>query len=219
MAMRPLETLLELERLMLLSFTDSNGGIFQLDLSTSSDAGLPFDSKRDALMVNGVATIQFLLNSKARAWVGRMEVGPEYLQKRENDANDIEFCLRKLQGSAPIPRKQLNWVYSKRFWDPFLDAYPRMERIFKGAGIWQERAMSSSSSMGARNSSRSQFSGSLTFDSNPASLQHRPLSSGSGNRVASRSGSGRNHSAGGRSSRSNGSNGSGRPGPSGGSYY
>ena len=89
------------------------------------------------MVINGarVATMTFLLNSKAHAWQTRVPFDSGYETKKEKDAQDIAFCLKSLKGCNSIDRSRLNWVYYRYFWAPFLAEHRGMEALFKAAGL------------------------------------------------------------------------------------
>lgn len=163
-------------------YIGSDGNSYQLDLATDYDVDLPFDESRDTTMKGGakLATLIFLLDSKAHAWQTRVPFDQNYQQKRENDARDIEFCLRSLQGRKDIPRGQLRWIYNRSFWTPFLEEYLNMAALFRGAGLWTDETNFSSGSSRSHLSSRSNWHHSGSASSQQGSSQ------------AGRSGNGRN---------------------------
>ncbi|POR37721.1 Uncharacterized protein TPAR_02077 [Tolypocladium paradoxum] len=173
-----------------LGYISGNGRVYPLDLTADVDVDLPFDLERDTQLVCGtrVATVVFLLNSKAHAWQTRVPFEPDYQEKREKDANDIGFCLGLLQGRRDIGRRRLNWVYSRHFWSPFLAAKPRMEPLFRGAGLWTDETDFSSDSSVAGRSSRSNWSHPGSFHSQQGGARGGYNSMGS-SRAGSRTGS------------------------------
>lgn len=165
------------------SYIATNGKTYQLDLTADEDVDLPFDVNRDTRVIKGarVATMVFLLNSKAHAWQTRVPFERGYREKRQKDAQDIAFCLQALVGSRNIDRSRLNWIYSRYFWVPFREENPQFEILFREAGLWTDQAeFSSGSSMSGR-SSRSNWSAPGSFTSRPGTLGSRQGSMNSNN--------------------------------------
>ncbi|SPO03945.1 uncharacterized protein DNG_06628 [Cephalotrichum gorgonifer] len=133
------------------------GREYPLDISPDNDVDLPFDYT-DAQRIHGVqiATLPFLLNSKARAWATRMHIEQNYTSKRLNDTLDISWCLRRIaERRVQVDRSRLTWVYTSAFWPGFVLANPNTEPLWRAAGLWTDERDFPSSGAG---SSRSQFS-------------------------------------------------------------
>ncbi|UNI23912.1 hypothetical protein JDV02_009703 [Purpureocillium takamizusanense] len=117
-------------------FVWRDGTVFPIHLVTDVDLILPLDVNADTQIIRGtrIATLVFMLNSKAHAWQNR---DSDREAKRERDARDIVFCLKLLraQQGEPVDPKRLNWVYNKNFWNPFLAAFPDTTVMFRDAGL------------------------------------------------------------------------------------
>ncbi|OAQ91330.1 hypothetical protein VFPFJ_03070 [Purpureocillium lilacinum] len=173
-----------------LGFVWRDGTVFQLDLTEDRDVDLPFDINTDTQVIRGtrVATLAFLLNSKAHAWQTRVPFESDYEQKRGKDARDIAFCLRLLKGQTNIDPKRLNWVYNNYFWTPFNTAYPWITPLFRDAGLWTEETAFSSASSANGWSSRSNLSSVGSFQSQRDGYRGG-YTSGVNSRAGSRTGS------------------------------
>lgn len=119
----------------------SDGRCYGLDITTDTALSQTFRGRRDVQRAprNQVQlmTIGFLLNSKAYSYMTR--VGPDMVEKKINDANDIFFIadyMRKRK--IPAKRDESRWVVDYDFWTTFCRDYPDAERIFGALGLQRD---------------------------------------------------------------------------------
>ena len=118
-----------------------------------------------------IATITFLLNSKAASYLNR-----EDPRKKFRDGKDIVFLLDCMAGKnirlGEKAAKQCNWLFNPRFWTTFTAEFPRQESKLTAIGFGPYST--------AGNTGRSSLEGSSGRQSNSGWSITSSLGGGSG---------------------------------------